>query len=89
MASYTLILSRGTHFVNETDGEAILTAIANSEPTVTVDLDMIGDGFLKRGVRLATAHVVAVIPNDDDEETDDQIPFGPNVTALRPQRLAR
>lgn len=89
MASYTLILSRGMYFLDEAGGNAVLTAMANGEASVVVDVDILGDGFKRPGVRLAISHIVAVIPNDEDAEDANEIPFGQNVTALRPLRQAR
>lgn len=89
MGSFTLILSRGTSFVCQEQGEAVLAAMAAGEPFVTVDVDLLGDGFVRRGVRLALTHVVAVVPNDEELETVDEIPYGPNVAAFRQRRAAR
>lgn len=86
MESYTLILTRGTHVVDRRAGDAILAALAEGAPVVSVDVDLRSDGFTQRGVQLATAHVVALIPNEDAGANDDAIPFGANVTALRPAR---
>jgi hypothetical protein len=88
MASYTLVLSRGMYFLDEAAGTTVLDAMANGETSVVVDADILGDGFKRAGVRLAIAHVIAVIPNDDERGDPNTIPFGPNVTALRPLRQA-
>jgi hypothetical protein len=85
-SSYTLILSRGTYVVDTTDGESILEALSNRKPVVTVDVDMLGDGFVRENVRLATSHVIAVIPNVADDKALDEIPYAPNVTLLRALR---
>ena len=66
-----------------------MVALSNHEPVVTVDVDLICDGFVRRDVRLSTSHVIAVIPNVTDEAESDEIPFGPNVTPFRPLRQAR
>ncbi len=89
MASYTLLLSRGMHFVDEAGGQAILAALSEGDAFVTVDVDLIGDGFIRRGVRLSTSHIVAIIPNDEEAVSAEPVPFGPNVTALSRQRRAR
>ncbi len=78
MESYTLVLTRGTHVVERRTGETILAALDAGERVVGVDLDILCDGFTRRGVRLATSHVIALIPNEDAVEVD-AIPSGANV----------
>jgi hypothetical protein len=89
MESYTIVLTRGTHVVTPAAGEAILAAMARNEQVVTVDVDMLCDGFIRTGVHLATSHIVAVIPNVSAAAGSDEIRCAPNVSALRPLRQAR
>ena len=85
MNSYTLIITSGMHFLDVDAGETVLSALANGHKLVTVDIDWVGDGFVRRNVTLNTTHIVALIPNEADEVLD-AIPYGPNVRALRRAR---
>ena len=89
MDSYTLILTRGTHVVAREAGESILAALESGQKYVTVDIDMLCDGVVNSGVHIATAHVVAIVPNADNADADDEIRFAPNVSLLRSARDAR
>jgi hypothetical protein len=89
MGSYTLVLTRGTHVVDRRAGLAILGALADRQPVVSIDVDLLCDGFVKRGVQIITSHVVALIPDDEADTVRDEIPFGPNVTPLRQIGQAR
>jgi hypothetical protein len=86
MISYTLILSRGTHVVSPAAAAAILDALASRAALVSIDIDLLCDGFIRPGVKLATSHVVALIPNESSVHETDEIPCGSNITALRRAR---
>jgi hypothetical protein len=89
MESYTVVLTRGTHVVAREVGESILTALTSDKKYITADIDILCDGFVRTGVHISTAHVVAVIPNADVEDSSDEIRFSSNVSSLRPVRQMR
>jgi hypothetical protein len=76
-ASYSLILSKGTHLVDESTRRRILDAIANGEPVVEIPVDRYHDGTAINAT-VVVAHVVAFFPH---EQLDDaELPL--NVTPI-------
>ena len=76
MAAYSLVLTKGTHVVDESARRRVLAAIDAGERTVEVVVDRYQDGTPTTAL-LVTAHVVALFPMDDDEAT-----LPANVTPL-------
>jgi hypothetical protein len=74
-ARYTLVLSKGTHLVDETARHRILTAIRDGERVVEVSLDRYQDGMMTAAT-VVTAHVVAFFPL----ESADELALPGNVT---------
>lgn len=77
-ASYSLILSKGTHLVDASTRTRVLDAIAQGEPVVEIPVDRYHDGT-RTMATLVVAHVIAFFPHDALEEID--VPT--NVTPLR------
>jgi hypothetical protein len=75
--AYSLILSKGTHLVDERARERIVEAIANGERVVEVPVDRYHDGTATTAT-IVIAHVVAFFPHDALEE----IALPANVTPL-------
>jgi hypothetical protein len=76
-ASYSLILSKGTHLVDEGTRVRILDAIASGEPVVEIPVDRYHDGT-RTTATVVVAHVVALFPHDSPD--DVEVPT--NVTPL-------
>jgi hypothetical protein len=76
-ARYSLILSKGTHLVDESTRRHVLTAIENGERIVEIPVDRYQDGMTTTAT-VVTSHVVAFFPLDAQE--DVELPS--NVTPL-------
>ena len=76
-ASYSLILSKGTHLIDEDTRARIVDAIANGEPVVEIPVDRYHDGT-RTLATVVVAHVVALFPHDSLD--DVEVPT--NVTPL-------
>ena len=76
-ARYSLILSKGTHLVDERARRQILAAIENGERVVEIVLDRYHDGTTTTAT-VVTSHVVAFFPLD----ADDDLALPSNVTQL-------
>lgn len=76
-ASYSLILSKGTHLVDERARARILAAIEAGERVAEIEVDRYQDGTTARAT-IVLAHVIAFFPHDDDAE----IELPANVTPL-------
>ena len=68
-AAYSLVLSKGTHLVDERARAQIVEAIANGERVVEVPVDRYQDGTATTAT-IVTAHVVAFFPHDALEDID-------------------
>ena len=77
-AQYSLILSKGTHLVDERTRRRVLDAIERDERIVEIPVDRFHDGTSSTAT-IVTAHVVAFFPLDDL----DDIELPSNVTPLR------
>lgn len=65
MASlFTVVLTKGCYVVAQQDAEAVLKAVEDQQPHVLVRADLLGDGLVFSPVRLVTAHVIAVVANE-------------------------
>lgn len=76
-ARYTLVLSKGTHLVDETARHRVLAAIRNGERVVEIALDRYQDGSTTAAT-IVTAHVVAFFPLESAGELtlpDNVTPF--------------
>ena len=76
-AAYSLILSKGTHLVDERARARIVDAIANGERVVEIPVDRYHDGATTTAT-IVTAHVVAFFPL----ELPGEIELPANVTPL-------
>jgi hypothetical protein len=76
-ASYSLVLSKGTHLVDEDARARVLDAIERGARVVEVAVDRYADGSTTTAT-VVTAHVVALFPHD--EAGDAALPV--NVTPL-------
>jgi hypothetical protein len=75
--TYSLILSKGTHLVDEAARARIVGAIASGEPLVEIAVDRFQDGTTTSAT-IVTAHVVAFFPHealDDVELPENVTPF--------------
>jgi hypothetical protein len=66
-ARYSLILSKGTHLVDESARRHILAAIENGERVVEISVDRYQDGTTTTAT-VVTSHVVAFFPLDADHD---------------------
>jgi|GEM_PF-3166348 len=76
-ASYSLILSKGTHLVDERTRGLIVDAIAKGEPLVDIPVDRYHDGTTTVAT-VVVAHVIALFPHDALDADD----MPSNVTPL-------
>ena len=76
-ASYSLILSKGTHLVDESTRRRVLDAIERGERILEIPVDRYHDGSTTTAI-VVTAHIIALFAHDDAE--DDDLPA--NVTPL-------
>jgi hypothetical protein len=76
-ARYSLILSKGTHLVDESARRHILAAIENGERVVEISVDRYQDGTTTTAT-VVTSHVVAFFPLD----ADDDVALPSNVMPL-------
>lgn len=74
-ASYSLILSKGTHLVDERTRARIVDAIANGDAVVEIPVDRYHDGT-RTLATVVVAHVVAFFPHD----APDDVELPTNVT---------
>jgi hypothetical protein len=63
---YSLILSKGTHLVDESARRHVLAAIENGERVVEIPVDRYQDGMTTTAT-VVTSHVVAFFPLDTDD----------------------
>ena len=75
--SYSLVLSKGTHLVDEYARTRVLDAIENGERVVEIAIDRYHDGSSAKAT-IVTAHVVAFFPHEACEEVE----LPATVTAL-------
>jgi hypothetical protein len=75
-ARYSLILSKGTHLVDETTRRRVLAAIESGERVVEIPVDRYQDGTMSTAT-VVTSHVVAFFPLEADD-----VEFPNNVTLL-------
>jgi hypothetical protein len=61
IAACTLLLTHGTHIIDETSAREVERAMDSGASSVEIDLDMTGSGNTLSRARLSMAHVVAVI----------------------------
>ncbi len=76
-AAYSLVLSKGTHLVDESARTRVLAAIEDGARVVEIAVDRYHDGS-RTTATIVTAHVVAFFPL----EADDDIALPANVTPL-------
>ena len=76
-ASYSLVLSKGTHLIDDDARIRVLDAIENGERVVEIPVDRYHDGTSATAT-IVTAHVVAFFRH----EAFDDIELPANVTAL-------
>jgi hypothetical protein len=77
--AFSLVLSKGTHLIDEGARARVLEAIEAGARVVEIPVDRYQDGACTMAT-IVTAHVVALFPLDDV----DALPAGagPNVTPL-------
>lgn len=68
-ARHTLVLSKGTHLVDETARHRILAAIEQGERVVEIAVDRYQDGTTTTAT-VVTSHVVAFFPLDCGDEVE-------------------
>lgn len=61
--SYSLVLSKGTHLVDERTRRRVLAAIEKGERVVEIPVDRYQDGTTTTAT-VVTAHVIALFPNE-------------------------
>jgi hypothetical protein len=76
-ATYSLVLSKGTHLVDEDGRRRVLDAIERGVRVVDIPIDRYQDGSTTTAT-VVTAHVVAFFPH----ETLDDVELPVNVTPL-------
>lgn len=80
--SCTLVLTQGTHVIDDAAADAVERAIAGEAKYVDVEIDLTGSGNAVSRARLSMKHVIAVIRHPGAlpafDLTDDS-----NVYALR------
>jgi fibronectin type 3 domain-containing protein len=76
-ASYSLILSKGTHLVDESTRRRVLVAIEQGDRVVEIPVDRYHDGSTTTAT-IVTAHVVAFFAH----EALDDVELPSNVTPL-------
>jgi hypothetical protein len=76
-ASYSLILSKGTHLVDESTRRLVLEAIESGERLIEIPVDRFHDGTTTAAT-VVTAHVIALFAH----ERPDDVELPPNVTAI-------
>lgn len=76
-AAYSLVLTKGTHLVDEATRARILDAIEHGERVVEIPVDRYQDGTPTTAT-IVTAHVVAFFPL----ESADDVELPTNVTPL-------
>jgi hypothetical protein len=67
-AAFSLVLSKGTHLIDDGARTRVLEAIEAGARVVEIDVDRYHDGACTTAT-IVTAHVVALFPLDDDEAT--------------------
>jgi hypothetical protein len=63
--TFALILTKGVHVIDAENARILNDAIENNKAMVNVSVDLHGDGLRQTAVRIATGHVVMIIPEDD------------------------
>jgi hypothetical protein len=76
-ARFSLILTKGTHLVDESTRRHILAAIENGARVVEIPVDRYQDGMTTTAT-VVTSHVVAFFPLD----ARDDVELPSNVTPL-------
>lgn len=77
MATYCLVLTKGTHLVDDDARNRVLAALEHGERIVDIAVDRYQDGRSEPAT-IVTSHVVAFFPHEDLEEVE----LPANVTAL-------
>lgn len=67
--TYSLVLSKGTHLVDERARARVVEAIANGERLVEIAVDRFQDGTTTRAT-IVTSHIVAFFPHEPLDETE-------------------
>jgi hypothetical protein len=78
----TLLLTHGTHIVDEASAREVERAMDSGAASVEISLDMTGSGNTLSRARLSMAHVVAVIRHPQRAVAAPPVEC-PNVYALR------
>jgi len=77
----TLVLTQGTHLIDDESAIAVEKALELGAHSVDVDIDLTGSGNVVSRARISMAHVVAVIRHQAVPSL--QVPTDSNVYALR------
>jgi hypothetical protein len=82
IAACTLLLTHGTHIIDETSARDVERAMDDGASSVEIALDMTGSGNALSRARLSMAHVVAVIRHPQ-RAADLPLLESANIYALR------
>jgi hypothetical protein len=82
IAACTLLLTHGTHIIDESSAREVERAMDSGASSVEIGLDMTGSGNTLSRARLSMAHVVAVIRHPQ-RAVDSPLLESANVYALR------
>ena len=82
IAACTLLLTHGTHIIDETSARDVERAMESGASSVEVALDLTGSGNTLSRARLSMAHVVAVIRHPQ-RAVESPLSETANVYALR------
>jgi len=64
-AGFSLVLSKGTHVIDDDARARLLAAVESGARIVEVEVDRYADGTASRAT-IVTAHVIAIFPIEDD-----------------------
>lgn len=78
----TLVLTHGTHVIDDASGVAVEQALEAGVRSVDIDIDMTGTGNVISRARIAMTHVIAVIRHRGPTLLHE-LPDDSNVYALR------
>lgn len=81
-SSCTLVLTQGTHVIDDASASAVEKALEQAANYVDVTIDMTGSGNVISRARLSMDHVIAVIRHPITTSSLD-VPDDSNVYALR------
>jgi len=81
---YTLVLTKGTHRVDQDTADLLCEAIERGERKISVDVDTACDGFSRSAMIIFTSHVVALIA-EEGVDVDFGVHAEKNVIAFSPR----